>query len=543
MRKLLLYAVSVGTILGVAALLLLLGHSLRGKGERGGPPSSAEGGTVHGGPVAVRAVHPRQDESLTLSVQQITNVEPLFQAELRAQVAGVVRRVPRSIGDKVSHDEVLVDIDVPDLEAELAQKEAVIRQRERDVFLADAQAKSAEALMQVAQRNVPIRRAERDMTVEMREFHWVRLNRFTEAGGKGGVNQNLVDEERRDYNASVYAVEAAQAAIDKAKDDVKEKETAWKAALAEVELKKSLAEVARKDRAWTRTKLGFARIAAPFDGVITDRTVHPGMLVQNASTGRADALLTVDRTDIVTLVMKVPDNFAPYVTQGTDAVIRIDQYPGATIKGKVTRVTPSILNRDRTLRVEVDLYNGSEADYKQFAARCVATWLPPLLSTNPLERVLLEQAANDVWSKDCRSVLDPFPLRPQVSGASGREVHLKPGMSGYMRLNLQQFRNVALIPANAVYTVGGNQYVLAVEDIGKTEKDVGVTRQLPVRVQVNDGKVAKVAVIVRPADPLRGQTEETRELRPEETFILSRQLEIGDGQRVKVSVEDWTSSK
>jgi multidrug efflux pump subunit AcrA (membrane-fusion protein) len=285
--------------------------------------------------------------------------------------------------------------------------------------------------------------------------------------------------------------------------------------------------------------LDFSRLTAPFDGVITERNVQPGQLVQNASAGRSETLLKIDRRDIVTLVMKVPDDSAPYVTLGTEAIVQIDQLPGVIIRGKVTRIAPSILNKDRTLRVEVDLFNGTPEAFWQFAAKGVGTWLAPLGSTNPIQAAVVSNMSREAWSMNSRSVTDPFPMMPVVTGRDTRQARLLPGMSGYMRLNLQDFKDVPLIPANAVYTMGGTPYILVVENVGKTEANVGVTRQLPVRVQVNDGKLANVQVIVKQGNPLRGEPDELRELRKDEVVVLSRQMEIGDGQRLRITVEDW----
>jgi multidrug resistance efflux pump len=540
-RKVLIWACGILGVVLVGGFLLtasLSRGSTSGKGEETAERDSSREREASGSKTA-KVVHPRQDARLTVTVRQLLTVEPLFEADLRAQVAGVVRRVPKSIGDRVWRDEVLVDIDVPDVLAELQQKEAFIRQREEDVRLAKAQLANAQAMKEVALRTVAIRKAEKSAAIETREFRKLRLDRFALAAKQEGINQTIVDEERRDYNAATFAVDAADANILKAEADVQEKESVVEVARSDIALKKSLVDVASSDRDRVRALLDFSRLTAPFDGYITERNVEPGHLVQNASAGRSESLLKIDRRDIVTLVMKVPDDSAPYVTRGTEALVQIDQLPGVLIRGKVTRIAPSILNKDRTLRVEVDLFNGSPAAFWRFAARAVGTWMAPLGATNAFQTAMMNNAVREVWSMDARSVTDPFPMLPVVTGREVRQVTLLPGMSGYMRLNLQDFTNVALIPANAVYTMGGTPYVLAVEDVGKTEPNMGVTRQLPVRVQVSDGKLARVQVIVKQGDPLRGESEELRELRPDETIVLSRQIEIGEGQPLRVNLEDW----
>ena len=247
-----------------------------------------------------------------------------------------MRAVPVSINDTVRRGDTLVEVYAPDLAAEVQQKEAVIRQRVQERRMAETQVGQAIALKEVAKRNAQVRTFEKDAAVETREFRKLQLARFTEAVQEKGISKNFQDEEQRNYNAAIANVYAAEAAIQKADAEVLEKESALHVALSDIELKKSLAEVARRDRDRAAALLAFAHVSAPFDGIITERSVQPGMLVQNASAGRPEALLKVARTDVVTLVMKVPDNYAPYVTTGTEAVVHIDQLPGVLIRGKVT---------------------------------------------------------------------------------------------------------------------------------------------------------------------------------------------------------------
>jgi hypothetical protein len=219
------------------------------------------------------------------------------------------------------------------------------------------------------------------------------------------------------------------------------------------------------------------------------------------------------------------------VQRGTEAVLQIDELPGVVIHGQVTRFSPSIRNQDRTMRVEVDLYNDSPQRYGRFRARAAATWLAGLGASTPLASALLGVGSDEVWSRDQRSRTDPFPLLPKVAGV-GEAPRLLPGMSGYMRLNLRQFQNAYLLPSSAVFTRGGKPYILEVDR-------EGVTRLLPVHVQVNDGKLARATVIVQEADPSRGQAEVLRELTGDETVLVSRQAEVGEGQEVRVELEPW----
>jgi multidrug resistance efflux pump len=536
-RKVLFLALGILSVILIGSFLFASGFTMGPKSGNGESNPSYEG-SKEAVPTA-KVIHPRRDAVLTVTVKQLLSVEPLFQADLRAQVAGVVRRVPRSIGDHVSRDELLVDIDVPNLAADLQTKQAVIQQRQEEVAMAYAQLANARALKEIAECMVPIRKAEKSEAIETRELRRLRYQRYTIAANEGGINKNEVDEMRRDYNAGVFAVDVADASILMAEADVRQKESAVQVALSDIVKKQAAVEEARRERDLARAIWEFSRIRAPFEGVIKDRNVQPGQLVHNASATGPESLLKIDRVDVVTLVMKVPDDSAPFVTRGTEALIQIDQLPGVIIHGQVTRVAPSILNDDRTLRVEVDLYNGPPTAFWGFAARGVANWLAPLGATTPLQAALLSKVSQEAWSADARSVSDPFPMLPEIKGRDSGQVRLLPGMSGYMRLNLHEFKNVSLIPSQAVYTIGGTSYILLVEEVGQTQPGVGKTHQMPVRVLVNDGKLARVLVIVKEGDPLRGEPEEVRKLTTDEQIVLSRQIEIGDGQNLRVTLEKW----
>ena len=311
---------------------------------------------------------------------------------------------------------------------------------------------------------------------------------------------------------------------------MREKESALRTAEADIELKRSLIEVARKSRDRSRAMLEYSQITAPFDGVVVKRNVDVGTFVQNASTGQSLPLLTIARNDIVTVVMKVPDNDAPFVTRDTEAVIEVDDLPGVVIRGKVTRVAPWIQNKDRTMRVEVDLYNDTPENYDRFRANTIAARLSWTAADSPLALASLRSCTRAVCVVNSKSRQDPLPELPLVSGRNVAP-HLIPGMTGYMRLNLRSFHDTYLIPSSAVFTRGGKPYIMEVKD--------GLAHQLPVRVEVSDGKLAKVSLIDKPESPAEGTAEVTSELTGKEVILVSRQTEIADGQPVKVTLKKW----
>ena len=193
------------------------------------------------------------------------------------------------------------------------------------------------------------------------------------------------------------------------------------ASKTEIDLRKAIDDVAKRDKEMAEAQLSYATSLAPFDGVVVERNTSPGDFVQNATTAQTLPLISVDRVDLVTISMEVPDGFAPYVSRGADAEFRVGDL---FAHGKVTRYSPSIENNDRTMHVEVDLFNGTNAaDYEKFVREHKATW--------PEER---------------KGADDPFPIRPEFTGKGvlGRSYPLLPGMVGTMRLLLKKFDNVFL---------------------------------------------------------------------------------------------------
>jgi multidrug efflux pump subunit AcrA (membrane-fusion protein) len=457
--------------------------------------------------ISVNTVRPRRDPSFEITVEQPAYVEAYYKADLQSRVAGVVKFLQKAIGDPVTKEELLAQIDVPDLDQEVLEKEATVRQRQKELGVARAKAKIAEAAVEVARSEIKQKDTDVEVARATRLFRKKELGRFTELtrGPSPGATPAMVDEREQYYLAAEAGLHSAQVAVEKAKSDLAEYQAKLDAARADVELKQVLVEVARKDQDRVQALANYAKITAPFDGVITRRAVDPGSFVQDAATGHPDPLLTVERTDIVTVYMKVPDNYAPYVTRNTEAVIEMSEVAGQLIHGKVTRFTPSLQTpaNDRTMRIEVDLYNGTEQEFHNFLAR---------------EE---KEHCADLKGRT-------LPMFPTVTGKNlPNEGHrLLPGMYGKMQLVLRKFKNAYLLPSNAIVSEGGRSYIF--------EEKNGAAHLVPVEVQVDDGKLAKVVVITKV-----GKEEVKRDLTGDESVIISNQGELSDGQAVRPSQVDW----
>jgi multidrug resistance efflux pump len=492
--------------------------------DEGEPPEGEELPTV-------KTIHPKRDKAFTVAVHQYATVQPYYQVDLRARASGIIKYIPKDKGAQVTQGELLIEIDVPDLLQEVAQKQAVVDQRKNELKVAKSQLKTAEAAIEVAQAAVDTANSQVVAAQATKDFRESRYHRFQEMLASRGTTPQAVDEEKRDFEAAVATWQAAQAAVKKAVADVHEKEASLEAARADITLKESLIRVAEKDRDRVRALADYARITAPFDGDIVSRDVDLGAFVQNATSSATKPLMTLQRTDLVTVVARLPDNVAPFVTRDTRVLLQLNERPGVQLEGRVTRFTRSVLNEDRTMQVEVDLFNGGAARYGRFLGNYFACQLAAAGGMTPLQTLTLAAVGRDQLGPRLKSVTDPLPLQPLMRGGVADPPRLLPGMSGQMTVYLQRFATAYLLPSSTVFSRGGKDYILLVKN--------GTVHLVPVRRQVDDGQLAKVTMVARQANARTGETELLKELTGDEEIVASRQSEFSDGQAVHAVAEDW----
>jgi multidrug efflux pump subunit AcrA (membrane-fusion protein) len=472
-----------------------------------GAESYEEGEHTSSAPTPVDVLAPRADSSFSMSVTQPAYVEPYYRIDLRARVAGPVMTIRKDIGDTVKTGEVLLTISVPDLEEDIARKEAVVKQRERERDVSLALTKKAEADVEIARSTIREKQAEVGTADSMTAFRKQELARFRGLAQDEAVTGNIVAERQKFYEAAAAGSAGARAAVDRAKAEELGAKAKLQEAQADEQLKDALIDVARKDLAVAKAMLGFATLTAPFDGVVTRRNVDPGSFVQSsANSVVGPGLLTLEKTDLVTIYMSLPDSYAPYVDDKTEAVLEMSELPGVLIRAKVTRTSASLNtpSHDRTMRVEVDLFNRGPNTYKAF-----------------LEREKAGKYADLKGGK--------LPIFPEVTDKLKENLgiqRLLPGMYGTMQLVLRNFKNASLIPSSTVFSKGGKPYIYLVKD--------DVARLTPVEVQVDDGVLAKVQVIQG-----TGKTARRRELNANDRIVQSNQGELSDGQAVQPNLVSW----
>jgi len=128
-------------------------------------------------------------------------------------------------------------------------------------------------------------------------------------------------------------VEAAQALV-------RSREQASRAAEATLRTEKDLA--------------AYLRITAPFDGIVSDRLVHPGALV---GPGNDAPLLVLQQISHLRLVVPVPEADTGGIASGAKVEFQVPAYPDQTFSGTVARIAHALDQKTRTMPVELDVIN------------------------------------------------------------------------------------------------------------------------------------------------------------------------------------------
>jgi RND family efflux transporter MFP subunit len=106
--------------------------------------------------------------------------------------------------------------------------------------------------------------------------------------------------------------------------------------------------------------LRYTNIVAPFDGVVTQRVISPGQLVQAGVGNRTTPLFTMQRIDTIRVFCDVPESEAMRVRVKDDAKVSLYGMPDQLLIGSVTRIAVGMDPQTRTMRTEIDLPNTDE---------------------------------------------------------------------------------------------------------------------------------------------------------------------------------------
>ena len=309
--------------------------------------------------VQVNVLAPTQTTMERTTTQPAT-VHAYYEARIFAKASGYLTELRVDIGDVVKEGELLAAISIPETDRHREAQLATIRRLEADERRAASQ-------LAVAQANIASFAAKRDKAkAEVSALEaglaaaLVELNRVTDLVNQRAVAERLLDEARKKHDAAAAAKAASDAAVASAEAELNLGKSQSDAAQADLDVAKAMTDVARKELEKLDELIKYARLTAPFDGVVTHRNIDLGDLVRNAQTGAGDsgqALFVISKIDKVRIRVPVPERDAPLATVGDSASISLPALRGEAIPGEIARVAGVLEEGTRTMLIEIDLPN------------------------------------------------------------------------------------------------------------------------------------------------------------------------------------------
>lgn len=221
-------------------------------------------------------------------------------ANIFARASGYIAKREADIGDHVKSGELLAEIVAPELDHQIAQAEATLGQ--------------LKAALQQAEANRELAKVTWDRDGPLVKEGWLTAQQGT---------------------TDVQTLKAQEAAVSVAQANV-------------------VAEQAQL-QVLHQQKL-YQSVVAPFDGVITQRNIDVGSLVQ-ADTTSGTFMFTLQQGNVIRTQVFVPQDEAFGLKPGIDAVVHVPEIPDRAFPGKVTRIADALQPGSRTLLTEIDIPN------------------------------------------------------------------------------------------------------------------------------------------------------------------------------------------
>jgi len=249
-------------------------------------------------------------------------------AKLAFQTSGRVTVVHVKEGQAVTKDQVLAELDASELQTRNDQAEASLERAIKGQ-------QQLETLLNVYKSTLPadVVRAEANVSGARKIMEDAKKNkeRYDALYERRVVAQKEWDAVRLNYDTASSRLTEGEAILDQAKSNLQKLEMTRKdieAARAQVQLSRSLREQAAIQTA-------YAKLHAPFDGVITSRNIEPGEVVSPSR-----EVFNLANLSHVDLKIFVEETAIGKVKPGQAVDVKIDTFPNRIFKGTVSFVSP-----------------------------------------------------------------------------------------------------------------------------------------------------------------------------------------------------------
>jgi RND family efflux transporter MFP subunit len=295
-------------LLAVACAVLFTGCSKTNVEANGAPPTE--------GPVV--AVAQIKTANLARTLTLTAEFKPYQEIDVMAKVAGYIKEINVDIGDRVSQDQLLATLEIPEMDDDLRRAGASVERSQANVKQAQDELARAQSAYDVTQQ------------------YYRRLDDVSKQR-PGLVAQQEIDDAHGKALVAQAQVAAANSAVQSAQQQV---------------------HVNESDVAKVHTLMDYTRVSAPFTGVVTKRYADKGSMIQagTASQSQAMPVVRLSQNNLLRLILPVPESAVPTVHIGQQVEVRVPSL-NRSFPGQVKRFEDKLSLETRTMNTEVDVEN------------------------------------------------------------------------------------------------------------------------------------------------------------------------------------------
>jgi RND family efflux transporter MFP subunit len=268
------------------------------------------------GPAITVGVTKVVKKSLGRQITLSSELVPFQEIDVYAKESGYVKKLMVDYGTRVKAGEVMAILEIPELEAQLQEDRAEIKNALNEVTRAQHELERYQAQYKAL------------------HLQYTRLNSVFESQ-PGIVAQQEVDDAQGKDLAASSQVDAGQAALEAAQSKL---------------------SVAGAKMVRDQSLFDYSKITAPFPGVVTERYANLGTLVQAGTNSQAAPIVKLSEDDLFRLVIPVPESYVRYIHVGDPVDVRVPSL-NKTFPGKVARFSVDVKESTRTMHTEVDVKN------------------------------------------------------------------------------------------------------------------------------------------------------------------------------------------
>jgi RND family efflux transporter MFP subunit len=288
--------------------------------KSGKPQNGQPGGAQPKAKVRIASAEQRQQRRV---VEAVGSLFAYDEVTVSSEAEGRVEQVMADVGDRVSKGQTLARVSPIELQLTVDQQEAALMQARARLGLSEN-----ESELKDVRQAAEVKKAAADLTDAEQKYR--RAQSLLETG--------VIPRQQFDESEARY--KSARAAYDLAAQQVEN----MRASMRQTQASLNLANKRLRD----------TQIRAPFAGHVKTRDVTVGQYLKIQT-----PVMTIVNVDPLRARLSVPEKMSPWVRVGRDVKLSLEAFPGREFTGRISRINPSVDEKNRTFEIEALVANGA----------------------------------------------------------------------------------------------------------------------------------------------------------------------------------------